>query len=67
MEFPLTKRDPHICAVCNGTGFCLRCSGNGRYLVPGITRLVMCTVCEGSGACRSCDGTGRVRTEAEDD
>ncbi len=57
------KFDPNMCFTCRGTGFCERCRGNGRYLVHGITRLVLCTVCDGSGACRSCDGTGRVRAE----
>ena len=52
------------CAACGGTGFCARCSGNGRYAVGSQVMLVDCGTCRGSGACAACRGTGRVAREA---
>jgi hypothetical protein len=52
-------RAPLLCAACKGSGMCLRCAGNGRYLVRG-RGLFACTVCIGDGACTTCQGTGQA-------
>ena len=51
---------PQPCDACNGTGFCARCSGNGRYKVRGQDVWVDCDDCAGSGECPECNGTDRV-------
>ncbi len=64
---PRGKRDPDMCWTCLGTGFCVRCNGNGRYIPRGMQTIVACSDCAGSGECPECKGTGRVLPEAEDD
>ncbi len=54
-----------LCWACDGTGFCSRCKGNGRYLSGATNILVECSICSGSGACRICSGTGHWRPEAD--
>ncbi len=48
------------CDACNGTGFCVRCSGNGRYQIRGQDVWVDCDDCAGSGECAECDGMGHI-------
>ena len=54
------------CRACDGTGYCSRCKGDGRYLSGATNILVECSICGGSGACPICYGTGRLYAEAED-
>ena len=62
-----SQHDPSTCQPCRGTGFCVRCKGNGRYAVRGTKLWVDCMDCAGSGECPECNGTGRVLPEAEDE
>ena len=56
-----------VCDVCEGTGFCPRCNGNGRYLPRNTDVLADCFDCAGSGECPECNATGRVLPEADDE
>jgi len=42
------------CSVCDGTGKCQNCGGDGKVYL-----LVTCSVCKGSGKCQACNGTGK--------
>ena len=66
----MTEREPpgrwsrlQPCEPCDGTGFCPRCSGNGRYAVRGQEAWVDCDACASSGECPACDGTGYITLE----
>ncbi|QBG46396.1 hypothetical protein EGM51_02920 [Verrucomicrobia bacterium S94] len=57
----------HDCSVCNGSGKCPRCGGDGLCESLFDDRTYPCTACrENKGKCRACGGTGekRVRCSA---
>jgi DnaJ-class molecular chaperone len=41
------------CSVCDGTGKCQNCGGDGK-----VALLLTCSVCKGTGKCQNCNGTG---------
>ena len=41
------------CSVCDGTGDCQNCGGDGK-----VALLLTCSVCKGTGKCQNCNGTG---------
>jgi DnaJ-class molecular chaperone len=41
------------CSVCDGTGKCQNCGGDGK-----VALLLTCSVCKGTRKCQNCDGTG---------
>ena len=58
---PATKTK---CPICNGTGRCDRCGGDGNRIIDlGIrgNRISECGVCRGSGRCHQCHGSGYIR------
>ena len=60
-------RNPGIktkCPICNGTGRCDRCGGDGNRIIDlGIrgNRINECGSCRGSGRCHQCHGRGYIR------
>ena len=58
---PATKTK---CPICNGTGRCDRCGGDGNRIIDlGIrgNRINECGSCRGSGRCNQCHGRGYIR------
>lgn len=58
---PATKT---TCPICNGTGRCSHCGGDGNRIIDlGIrgNRISECGICRGSGRCHQCHGTGKIR------
>lgn len=55
------------CNICNGTGKCPDCDGEGWVWAGllGDLRIARetCPECLGTGKCRSCSGTGEVSEE----
>ena len=52
------------CPICNGTGRCDRCGGDGNRIIDlGIrgNRINECGSCRGSGRCHQCHGRGYIR------
>lgn len=52
------------CPICNGTGRCDRCGGDGNRIIDlGIrgNRINECGSCRGSGRCNQCHGRGYIR------
>ena len=52
------------CPICNGTGRCSHCGGDGNRIIDlGIrgNRISECGICRGSGRCHQCYGRGYIR------
>ncbi len=67
MDTPLDARgneDIGMCRVCCVTGYCARCSGEGRYMAVDGEAWVDCSACGRTGTCVDCGGTGREPLEA---
>lgn len=60
-----TIRTTRECPVCEGSGWCEKCDGNGSvYTLTGESK---CPDCDGVRECTHCDGSGSVTIELEDE
>ena len=56
----VTKPSHLECAICNGSGDCTACGGDGyRHSFAMDNEKLNCYKCNQTGRCRSCNGTGK--------
>jgi len=46
------------CRICDGSGKCPRCDGEGKRKLEIGGDMIHCTTCRGTGDCRDCQGKG---------